>query len=66
MFCSNSQYWSSYNAFTSKVYTQEEKRMLEKVSRDERVKLQQEKLDAFKTVVAKKFSTAADKLSSNS
>ena len=48
------------------MYTQEEKRMLEKVSRDERVKLQQEKIDAFKHVAAKKFSTAADKLSSNS
>ena len=40
--------------------------MLEKVSRDERIKAQQDRIDAFKTVVAKKFSTAADKLNSNS
>jgi len=48
-----------------KVYTQEEKRMLEKVSRDDRVKAQQDKLDAFKHQALKKVSVASEKLSSN-
>lgn len=40
--------------------------MLEKVSRDERVKAQQDKLEAFKHQAQKKFSVATEKLSSNS
>lgn len=53
------------NQIPKKVYTQEEKRMLEKVSRDDRVKAQQDKLDAFKHQALKKVSVASEKLSSN-
>lgn len=56
---------ATYMKAERKVYTQEEKRMLEKHSLDDRKQKEKDKMEQFKNLAAQKFTTAVDKLQQN-
>lgn len=56
---------ANYMKAERKVYTQEEKRMLEKNSLKDRIQKEKDKMEQFKNLAAEKFTKAADKLVQN-